>query len=516
MLSSFELPLSALVLAAVIAAVVVGIAVHSARRIHRSAKESAEHLLAEARRDAEGKATEVLVGAQEKALALEEEADRRDRDLDSREAAIEARIRETEGVGATLERRTKDLQRRQAALARAEQAQHEAEEAVARDRAQATQMLERVAGLTTEQARAELVAGIEEEARRDAAKLARRIEDEARERADKDALNIVLHAAERVNLVQAVDSTVSFIELPSDEMKGRIIGREGRNIRTLEMATGIDVIVDDTPRAILISSFDPIRREIARVAIERLIEDGRIHPARIEEVVSKVRTEIDTLVEEAGTAAAFGLGVSEVHPRLARLIGRMKFRTHHGHNLLQHCTEVALIAGHVAAEVGARADVVHRAGLLHEVGRVDETTSGHTALASAELASRYGESEDVVRAIQSLHPDADAAMLEGLLLRVANRISDNRPGARKENLEVFIERLRRLESIALSFPGVSKAYAIKAGKELRVILDTGTASDEDAYALSKNVASAIERDLIYSGQIKVSVVRETRAVQFAL
>jgi ribonuclease Y len=299
-------------------------------------------------------------------------------------------------------------------------------------------------------------------------------------------------------------------------MKGRIIGREGRNIRALEMATGIDVIVDDTPRAILISSFDPVRREVARVAIERLIEDGRIHPARIEEVVAKVRTEVETLTEEIGSQAAFGLGISDPHPRLARLVGRLKYRTHYGHNLLQHCTEVALIAGHMAAEVGGRVEVVRRAGLLHEIGRADETASGHTVLASADLAAKYGESEEVVHAIQSLHPDAEAATLEALLLRIANRVSDNRPGARKENLELFIERLRRLEAIATAFPGVVQAYAVKAGKDLRVIVDTRGVSDEGAYALSRDIARAIEKDLTYSGQIRVSVVRETRSVQFAV
>ncbi len=511
--SAFGLPLVAGLAAAL---VVVVAALWTARRIIAGARESARTIVDDARQESESKAREILVGAQEKALALEEEADRRDRDLEGREAAVEARARETESDAAALERQRRDIARRQSTLAKNEQSVQQSLDAARTEFERARAAIERAAGLTAAEARAELVASLEEDARKEGARIARRIEDEARETAERNALRMVLEATERINLREAVESTVSFIELPSDEMKGRIIGREGRNIRALEMATGIDVIVDDTPRAILISSFDPARREIARVAIERLIEDGRIHPARIEEVVAKVQSELDAITEQAGSQAAFNLGISDPHPRLARLIGRLKFRTYHGHNLLQHCTEVALIAGYMAAEIGGRVEVVRRAGLLHEIGRVDETAAGHTVLASAELAGKYGESEDVIHAIQSLHPDSEAATLEALLLRIANRISDNRPGARKENLELFVERLRRIEAIALAFPGVVKAYAVKAGKDLRVIVDTRAVSDDDAFALSKSIARAIEKDVVYSGQIRVSVVRETRAVQFAV
>jgi ribonuclease Y len=499
-----------------VAAFLLVAAVWAARRMLASARRSSRAVLDEARQEAVGKAREFLVGAQEKALALQEEADRRERELDTRETAIESRSREIESGAADLERQRRDLAKRQSALARNEQTVQESLEGARADLERARLAIERAAGMTAAEAKVELVASIEALARQEGSKLARRIEDEARETADREALRIVVAAMERLNLRDAVESTVSFIELPSDDMKGRIIGREGRNIRALETATGIDVIVDDTPRAILISSFDPVRREVARVALERLIEDGRIHPARIEEVVAKVRSELDTITEETGSQAAFTLGISDPHPRLARLVGRLKFRTHHGHNLLQHCTEVATIAGYMASEIGARPDVVRRAGLFHEIGRVDETATGHTVLASAELAAKYGQSDDVIRAIQSLHPDAEAKTVEALLLRTANRISDNRPGARKENLDVFIERLRRLEVIALSFPGVEAAYAVKAGKDLRVIVDTRAVKDEDAYALSREIARAIEKDVSYSGQIRVSVVRETRAVQFAV
>jgi len=306
------------------------------------------------------------------------------------------------------------------------------------------------------------------------------------------------------------------VMLPTDEMKGRIIGREGRNIRALEMATGVDLIVDDTPEAVILSGFDPFRREIARISLERLISDGRIHPARIEEVVERVKSEIDGLVEETGSQAAFELGVTDLHPRLNRYVGWMNLRTHHGQNLMQHCLEVGLVAGYMASEVGGRVDLVRRAGLLHEIGRGAGEATGPAILASAEIAGRYGESEDVVHAIQSLHRDVEANTLEALLLQTADRVSTQRPGARKENLEVFIERLKRLEEIACSYPGVGHAFAVKAGKELRVIVDAAEVSDPEAYALSKKIARALEKEISFQGKIKVTVVRETRAVHFAV
>jgi ribonuclease Y len=486
------------------------------RSATRRAKDSARRTLTETQAEAHGKAKEILVAAQEKVLVLEEEADRREREFEGREAAVEAKARRAEREAADLARRLRDLERRQAALVKAEESAAKTETEARETLDKAKEQLERVAGLTVEQARAELTARIEEEARREAAQITRRIEDEAREAAHREARNLIVQAAEAVDLREVMESTVTFVRLPNDEMKGRIIGREGRNIRAIETATGIDLVVDDTPRAILVSCFDPIRREVARQSIERLVEDGRIHPARIEEVVAKVREELESTVEEAGSQAAFALGIPDLHPRLCKLVGRMRYRTHHGQNLLAHCQEVALIAGHMADELGAKAAVVRRAGLLHEAGRVDETSSGNPILVAAELAGRLGESEEVVHAIQSLHSEVAAKSIEALLVATANRISDHRPGARKENLEVFIERLRRLELLAASYPGVTQAFAVKAGKELRVILDAKDTTDEQAYALSKEVARRIERELQFPGQIKVSVVRETRAVQFAV
>ncbi len=510
------LPYLPLLLGILLGAALLAAAGLVARKTIRGARGSARRLLSEARQEAESRANEITVSAQERALALQEEAGRREQEIDAREAALEARARQVESQASEVERGRRDLERRQSAVARGEQRLREAEAAVESLRQEAARGLERVAGLSPEQARSEILSEVEQGARREAAQLSKRILDEAREQADREAMQLVVAATQRLHLREAVESTVSLIPLPNDEMKGRIIGKEGRNIRALEMATGIDVIVDDTPGAILVSSFDPLRREVAKVAIERLIEDGRIHPARIEEVVAKAREEIDTLVEETGTQAAFEVGISDLHPRLVKLVGRLKFRTHHGQNLLHHGLETALLAGHMAGEVGARRDVARRAGLLHEIGRTEETETGHPILASAELTARYGQREEVVHAIRSLHPDTEPKTVEALLLRVANRLSETRPGARKDNLEIFIERLRRLEAVAMRFEGVGRAYAIKAGREIRVLVDPGSVRDENVYELSRAIARAIEKEVDYSGQIRVSVVRETRAVQFAV
>jgi ribonuclease Y len=494
----------------------LALCLYFSRRILLKARETAETLLSDARTEAESKRKEILVAAQEAALSFQEDADKRERELEERESRLEQRSRDLERQVEDARRECKTVDRRVREAEALEEKAREVSAKVDAEREQVLRDLQRIAGLTAEEARAELIRDIEEEARGEASRLARKIEEEARENAERNAINLMIQASQRVNIRDVVESTVSFIELPSDEMKGRIIGREGRNIRALEMATGIDLIVDDTPRSILISSFDPLRREIARVAIDRLVEDGRIHPARIEEVVQRVNEEIDSLIEEKGTEAAYGLGISDLHPKLIKRIGRTRYHTVHGQNLLQHCIETALIAGHMAQEVGGREEVVLRAGLLHEIGQTDGQTSGHPILASAELCGKYGEADSVVHAIRSLHPDVEPATPEALLVSTANKMSGNRPGARKENLSVFIERLRRLEQIATGFYAVDGAYAVKAGKEIRVILNARQASDDDVHTLSKQIAHALERDLSYPGQIKVSVIRETRAVRFAV
>ncbi len=506
--------ISSLLVAAGVAALLTGVGV-ARRRLSRAA-EQARRLADDLRREAERERKEILVTAQEKALALEEQADRRERDLDERAAQVEERARNLQRVDAELARQRREVEQQAVALVAQRDAAAAAAAAAAAHEEAIRRKLEQTAGLTAAEARAELVAGIEAEARTEAERIARTIEEEARQNAEAEARNLILQASQRVNIRDVMESTVSFIELPNDEMKGRIIGKEGRNIRALEMATGIDLIVDDTPRSIWISSFDPVRREIARVAIDRLLVDGRIHPARIEEVVQEVAAGIDGLIEEKGHEAAYTLGITDLHPKLARLVGRMRYHTSRGHNLLQHSLEVATIAAHLARELGGRPEVALRAGLLHEIGQVADDTPGHSTLDTAELCARHRESEAVVQAVRTLNHDVPATSLEALLLHTANRLSDNRPGARKENLAVFIERLRRLETIARGFDGVQRAFAVKAGKELRVIVDVDRTRDETAYDLSKQIARAIERELSYAGQIKVSVVRERRAVRFAV
>jgi len=482
----------------------------------RKAQDEAKELLAEARRTAENEEKEILVVAQEKAFALEQEADQKLGELEDRETAIETRSREIEHEASKLGRESKQIQKRQGDVEKAEHRTREAEKRAKTDAEAASGNLERIAQLTTEEARAELIAKIEVRARKEGSRLARKIEDEACAQAEQQARNLIVQASQRINIRDAMESTVTFIELPNDEMKGRIIGKEGRNIRALEMATGIDLIVDDTPRSIWVSSFDPIRREIAHVAIDRLLQDGRIHPARIEEVVEQVTGEIDGLIEEKGNEAAFSLGISDLNVKLARLVGKMRYHMTHGQNLLQHSLETAQIAGFMVEELGGNAEIARHAGLLHEIGQVAGNGSGNAIFIASELCGKYQEPEEVVNAIRGLHADVQASSLEALLLDTANRLSENRPGARKENLAVFIERLRRLEEIAGRFDGVRKAYAVKAGKELRVLLDADRTRDEVAYELCKQVARAVEKELSYPGQIKVSVVRETRAVKFAV
>ena len=490
--------------------------VYFAQRSLRRAKSAAAELVSEARQEAETRTKEIVVAAQEQALVQQEDADRRDKQLDDRETALEQRARKLDRDTGEFGRDRKRLEQKQATADRHVAETQAAFQTAAAERQQAKELLEKNAGMDAAQARAELIGQIESAANKEAEKLARKIEDEARQQAEREAVHLMVQASERVNIEEVVESTVTFIELPSDEMKGRIIGREGRNIRSLEMATGIDLIVDDTPRSILISSFDPVRREVARVAIDRLVEDGRIHPARIEEVVAKAVADLDERIDERGNEAAYALGISDVHPKLGRMVGRMHYHTDHGQNLLRHCVETAQIAAHMAQQVGARLDIVQRAGLLHGVAQVVNIVASQQATSAAELCAKYGESEEVVEAIASLNPDAECRSVEAMLVHTANRLSESRPGARKENLAVFIERLKRLESIAAGFEGVDRAYAVKAGKEIRVILDADQVGDDAVYQLSKKIARTLEKELNYPGQIKVSVIREARAVRYAL
>ncbi|MDH3627517.1 MAG: ribonuclease Y [Acidobacteriota bacterium] len=500
-------------LAGIIAAVVGGL---RARRVLAAAAEHRDQLLREAEQEALARRKEIEVEAQEKAMSRQEDFDRLERELEERQAQSEQRTRKLEREGSELGRQRKDAERMQARIETKDSERTRLLALAETQQKDSQTTLERIAGLSADEARLELVEQIEEEARSEAARRARKTEDEARRSAEREAVNLMVQASQRVNIQDVVETTVSFFELPSDEMKGRIIGREGRNIRALEMATGIDLIVDDTPRSIIISSFDPVRREVARISIERLVADGRIHPARIEEVVAKVGEDFDERVLEHGNDAAYSMGISDIHPRLASRLGQMRYHTAHGQNLMHHCRETGLIAGFMALEIAADAATCQRAGLLHGIGQVDDSETNHPLLAAADIAERHGEDAAVVHAIRSLHGDVEPRSMEALLVRTAKRMSDNRPGAHKENLAVFIERLRRLEELATRHEFVDRAYAVKAGKEIRVLVDAKNCSDQQTFALCKQIAGEVEKEINYPGQIKIIAIRESRAVRFAV
>lgn len=376
--------------------------------------------------------------------------------------------------------------------------------------------LEKISGLTSEDAKKMLMQVMENEAKYEALKICKKIEEEAREKADKKAKEIIALSIQRYAGDYVGEDTVSAVSLPNEEMKGRIIGREGRNIRALEAATGVDIIIDDTPEAVILSCFNPIRREVAKIAIGRLISDGRIHPARIEEIVSKVAEEMEEKLKEAGEQAVFDLGVHNVHPELVKLLGRLKFRSSYAQNVYQHSLEVAFICGVIASELRMNVKEAKRAGLLHDIGKaVDHEIEGSHAFIGADLAKKYGEHEAIVHAILAHHEDVETVSLLDVIVQASDALSGARPGARREMLETYIKRLEELERIANSFQGVEKSYAIQAGREIRIVVNSEKISDETIYMLSKDIAKKIETDLSYPGQIKIVVIRETRAVEYA-
>jgi ribonuclease Y len=376
--------------------------------------------------------------------------------------------------------------------------------------------LERLAGITREEAKQLLIQSMEAEAKHDGAKTIRKIENEARAEADRKAQEILALAVKRYSGEYVTEKTVSVVTLPNEEMKGRIIGREGRNIRAIEAATGIDLIIDDTPEAVILSGFNPVRREVAKIALERLIDDGRIHPARIEEIVSKVSKEIEAAIKEAGEQATFDVGVHGINGELVKLIGRLKYRSSYAQNVLQHSREVSFLCGVMAAELGLNVKQAKRAGLLHDIGKaVDHEVEGPHALIGGDLAKKHGESNAVVHAISAHHEEIDPESVLAVLVQAADTLSGARPGARQEMLESYVKRLEDLEKIATSFHGVSKSYAIQAGREIRIMVEGKIVTDDQAYVLCKDIAKKIERELTYPGQIKVTVIRETRAVDYA-
>ena len=484
------------------------------------AQEEARILRLHTEREAESLKKEAQLEAREQAHALVADAERRARERRDEIVTLEQKLADnTRALAdriAGTDRLERDLRARDAAVAELRQ---RTEAAVARSEqllADRQRELQRVAGLSADEARELLLKEIELDARRDAANLVKRLETEARETAAQRARQIIADAIQRSAAEHAIETTVSVVDLPSDDMKGRIIGREGRNIRALEQATGVELIVDDTPGAIILSSFDPFRREVARQAIARLIADGRIHPARIEEVVEKVKQEMEDTVRKEGEAAAFELGMYDLHPEILRLMGRLKFRTSYGQNVLNHSLEVAFLAGIMAKEIGLDAHVAVRAAFLHDIGKaIDRDLQGTHLELGLEFLRRHGESEPVLQAVAAHHMDIDWPSLEAMIVQAADAISAARPGARRDILESYVKRLEKLESIADSFQGVSKAFALQAGREIRIVVESDRVSDEETVWLSKDIAKRIENELEYPGQIKVTVIRETRAVEFA-
>lgn len=502
-----------------VVAVVVGMAVgavggylffqYRGKLLVEGAEQRAERIVA----DAESAAKEQLLQARDQIIKQRDEAEReikqREREFRQEEDRLQKRRVVLDERFENLDKRERQLNQRQSTLDK----RYNQLEKLEKDR---LAELERVANMSQDEAKDLLLQTVEQDARQDMARLIREVEAETREEADRRAREIVTLAIQRIASDQVSEVAVSTVPLPSDDMKGRIIGRQGRNIRALENATGVDLVVDDTPEAVLLSCFDPVRREVARVALSRLILDGRIHPARIEKVVDKARDEVNQVIREAGEQAAIDAGVPGLHPEILKLLGRLKFRTSYGQNQLAHAVETAHLAGILASELGAKVHIAKAGALLHDLGKaVDHEIEGPHAIIGSDLAKRYGVQEAVVNCIASHHGEAEGESLEAVIVETADAISGARPGARREALETYVKRIKALEEVAGSFDGVAESYAIQAGREIRIIVRPEQVDDLAAIQLSKNVAKAVEENLQYPGQIKVTVIRETRAVDFA-
>ena len=473
------------------------------------AKEKSERLLKEAAIEAKDLLLKMKSDFETEAKETRSEFKRTEKRLIQKEENID---RKTENI----EQREKEVIKQEKTITERDKALFRNEEKYNQLLAEQKAQLERISTLTADQAKELLIRAMENEARYEGAKLIKRIENEAKEEADKKAKNIMATAIQRYAGDFVAERTVSVVQLPGDEMKGRIIGREGRNIRAIEAATGIDLIIDDTPEAVILSGFNPIRREVARLSLMKLISDGRIHPARIEDVVKKVGQEVDTAIKEAGEQAAFDLGVHGIHPELIKYLGRLKYRTSYAQNVLQHSVEVGVLCGIMASELGLKEKLAKRMGLLHDIGKaIDHEVEGPHAVIGSKLANKFGESSDVVHAIGAHHEDIPPTSVYALLVQAADGLSGARPGARKELLENYIKRIEELEGIANGFKGVSNTYAIQAGREIRVIVNSEKISDEESVLMSRDIAKKIEESLTFPGQIKVTVIRETRAVEYA-
>jgi len=478
-----------------------------------SAEALARKILEEAQKDAEAKKREAILEAKEEILRQKNEMERENKERRSEIQRLDRRLMQKEEL---LERKVEGIEKKEEALARKESDVEALKKDLSTMYDKQVVELERISGLTSDEARQILLADIEKEIQHEAAIMIKEIENKAKEEGEKRAREIITSAIQRCAADHVAETTVAVIPLPNDEMKGRIIGREGRNIRAFETATGIDLIIDDTPEAVILSGFDPIRREVARISLEKLIVDGRIHPARIEEMVDKARKEVEQQIREAGEQAIFETGMHGLHPELINLLGRLKYRTSYGQNVLKHSIEVAHLAGLMAAELGVDVQLAKRAGLLHDIGKaVDHEVEGPHVTIGVELAQKYRENKDVIHAIAAHHGDEEPKTIVAGLVQAADAISAARPGARRETLESYIKRLQKLEEIASTFEGVEKSYAIQAGREIRIMVKPDKVDDLGAIKLVREIAKRIENELDYPGQIKVIIIRETRVVDYA-
>jgi ribonuclease Y len=479
------------------------------RKILEDAKKEADVV----RREASIQAKDTVIQAKNE---LDQEVRSRKAEFQSTEKRLSQKESNLDKKADMLDKKEDELGRKEKGLTGRENALEGKIAEYDRILKQQRERLEEISGITAEDAKKVLMQAMEDEARYEATKVGRRIEDEAREKADKKAKEILAVAIQRYAGEYVAEDAVSVVSLPNEEMKGRIIGREGRNIRALEAATGVDIIIDDTPEAVILSCFNPIRREVARIAIERLISDGRIHPARIEEIVGKVAEELEEKLKSAGEQAVFDAGVHNIHPELVKLLGRLKFRSSYSQNVYQHSLEVAFISGILASELKLNVQEAKRAGLLHDIGKaVDHEVEGSHSAIGADLARKYGESEQIIHSILAHHEEVPVANLIDVVVQAADALSGARPGARREMLETYIRRLEELERIASSFSGVEKSYAIQAGREIRIVVSSEKLNDDAIFLLSKDIAKKVETELSYPGQIKVVVIRETRAVEYA-
>ena len=478
-----------------------------------NAEEKAREIIDEALKTAENKKRESLLEVKEESIRTKNELDKEIKERRAEAQRYERRVQQKEE---NIDKKADAIEKREASLASREESLNRMKEEVSRLNEQRVQELERISGLTSEQAKDYLLKIVEDEVKHESAVMIKEMESRAKEEADKKAKEYVVNAIQRCAADHVSETTISVVQLPNDEMKGRIIGREGRNIRTLETMTGVDLIIDDTPEAVILSGFDPIRREVARIALEKLIVDGRIHPARIEEMVEKAQKEVEVMIKEEGEAATLEVGVHGIHPELVRLLGKMKFRTSYGQNALKHSIEVAQLSGLLAAELGLDVRLAKRAGLLHDIGKaVDHEMEGSHIQLGAELCRKYKENATVINAVESHHGDVEPTSLIACIVQAADTISAARPGARRETLETYTSRLRQLEDITNNFKGVDKSFAIQAGREVRVMVVPEQISDADMVLLARDISKQIEAELEYPGQIKVNVVRETRAIDYA-